>query len=832
MIPFCTKPFLSGRFDVGMMVTAITMLVFTACGPAGTAQQPGSQNRIDDMLEAAETDEGLFDVHQVGEKFFYEIPEEMLGRDMVILTRYREKEAWFSESGPFANSNMQVSWERKRDRILLRAETYHYGADENLNVYKAVNRDSFTPILAAFDIEKERDGSIIIDVSDLYTGQSDAFEISSFARRSIEARGLDSQRSHVESIRSYPENIEVGAVLTYDAANPPSESRGSTTSAHVNHSMVLLPEEPMRRRWYDERVGLRGISQLDFGRDYQGTERVEYIRRYRLEPSDTAAYLNGELVEPEEPWVWYIDPATPEKWIPYFKEGLLEWNEAFEEAGFKNAIQVEVAPVDDPDFSMEDARYSVVRYNATNIRSANAGGGATDPRSGELISGHINMLDGLEERLRWWVFSQMGARHENLRGDEIPEEMMGEALRYVVSHEIAHVVGLPHNQMGNHAFPTDSLRSASFIEEWGHAASVVGRTRFNYVAQPGDDIPEIERRRVGVADKFAVKWGYSPLPQYNGPDDEWEALNEMVMEHNDKPWFRFLVGQYVAEEEWDPYRQTESMSDDGIRASEYGLKNLKRLIPDLVDRVSQEGKDYWDLENHYLQIHQQWQRFMQHATVQVGGVYSHNKRYGEEGLIYTPVEREDQVRAMEFLAEHAFQTPDWLLDRDILRLLEHAGALERVRGYQMQALERFLLPNRFARIAEQEYFLGDEAYSNTEMMDDLREMLWTEVSEGERIDAFRRNLQRGYLERLDWLMHEAEMETFNPPRSGNLRVGSYDSPPLNAEVHVSQSDVQMLARDQLRQLQSEIEANLNQVPDRTTRIHLEDVLVRIERILG
>ena len=815
------------------VLTFAVVLLATACGPAAQVQQEQTNlNEMSNLIEAADTDEGLFDVHRTGERILYEIPEEMLGRDMVLLTRFREKEAWYFEFGPFAHSNMQVSWQRKRDRILLRAETYHYEADEHLNVYKAVDRDSFTPILAAFDIKQENDSSYIIDVSDLYTGRTDAFEISPSAQQSIEARGLDPERSHVESIRSYPENIEVGAVLTYEAGDPPSETRGSSMSAHLNHSMVLLPQDPMERRWYDERVGLRGLSQLDFGRDYQGTEQVEYIRRYPMAPSDTAAYLEGELVEPEEPWVWYLDPAVPEKWVPYFKEGIMEWNEAFEEAGFKNALEVKVAPENDPDFSMEDARYSVLRYNATNMRSANAGGGATDPRSGELISGHINMLDGLEERLRWWIFSQMGARHDELRGDEIPEDMMGEALRYVVSHEFAHIVGLPHNQMGNHAFPTDSLRSASFVEEWGHAASVVGRTRFNYVAQPGDDIPELERRRVGVADKFAVKAGYSPFPQYDSPDEERETINELISEHNDKPWFRFLIGQYVAEEEWDPYRQTESMGADGVKASEYGMQNLKRLIPDLVERVTREGDDYYELENHYLQIHQQWQRFMQHATVQVGGVYSHNKRHGEGGVIYTPVEREDQVRAMEFLDEYAFSTPEWLLDRDLLRLLEHAGSLERTRGFQMQALERFLLPNRFARLAEQEYFLGDEAYTNIEMMDDLRQMLWTEVYEADPIDSYRRNLQRGYLDRLDWLMHEAEMETFDPPASGNLRVSSYDDPPLNAEVHVSQSDVRMLVRDQLTRLESDIEDSLNQAPDRSTRIHLEDVLARIDDILS
>ena len=795
------------------------------------AEAQEAEADIEALLEEAETDEGMFDVHRAEDRYFYEIPEEMLGRDMLLMSRYKEKEPHFSEERTGAHSDMLVQWEREGDRVMLRALSYEYDADEHLNVYKAVERDRFTPILAIFDVEEESDDTTVIEVSDLYTGGSEAFEVAPWSQQSVEARAMDRERSYVESIRSYPENIEVGAVLTYEADAPPSEMRGSSMSAHLNHSMLLLPEEPMERRWYDERVGLRGFAQLDFGRDYQGTEQIEYIRRYPLEPSDTSAYLEGELVEPVEPWTWYIDPAVPEKWIPYFKEGLLEWNEAFEEAGFKNAIEVEMAPVDDPDFSLEDARYSVVRYKATNVRSANAGGGAFDPRSGEIVRGHMHMLDGLEERLRWWILSEMGARHDDLRGDEVPEEMMGEALRYVVSHEKAHVVGLPHNQMGNHAYPTDSLRSASFIEEHGHAASVVGRTRFNYVAQPGDDIPEIERRKVGAADKFAVEYGHTVMPQYDGPDEERPALNEMVMERNEERQYRFLEGQYVAEEEWDPYRQTESMGADGVKASTYGMENIKHLMPDLVERVTQEGDTYRELENHFLQLHQKWQRYMQHATVQVGGVYSHNKRYGEEGPIYTPVEREDQIRAMEFLEEYGFQTPEWLLDRETLRLLEHAGALERVRGYQMQALERFLLPNRFARLAEQEHFLGDEAYTNIEMMDDLRAMLWNEVQDGESIDAFRRNLQRGYLDRLDWLMHEAEMDTFDPPASGNLRVRSYETPPLNAQVHVSQSDVQMLVRDQLRLLRSEVQENLDAAPDRTTRIHLEDVLARIDRIL-
>lgn len=442
------------------------------------------------------------------------------------------------------------------------------------------------------------------------------------------------------------------------------------------------------------------------------------------------------------------------------------------------------------------------------------------------------MFHGLPERLRWWILSQLGGRDEGLRGDEIPAEMMGEALRYVVSHEIAHVVGLPHNQMGNVAHPTDSLRSAAFIEEMGHAASIVGRTRFNYVAQPGDDIPEIERRRVGVADKWAVQWGHTYFPQYDGPDEEWATLNEMVMERAEHRHFRFLEGQYIWHEEWDPQRMTEAMGDDLVKSSEYGLANLKRVMPNMVERVSTWGEDYSELEAHYMQFITQWARYIQHASVYVGGVYTHLKRYGEEGPVYTTVDRDHQLRAMAWLDEHAWETPEWLLDKDLLRLVEHAGALERIRAYHYQAMERFVQPNRLARMLEQEYFLGDEAYGAVEMMDDLRASLWKELDQGRAIDPFRRNLQRVYVDRLHWMMHEAEADYLRPPDSGNSRVSRDDDPPLNAELHVDHSDMRAIVRHQLRSLRGEVESGLDQSPDSMTRIHLEDVLVRIDRALA
>ena len=810
------------------------LLAWMAVGALSVSGGLEAQDAYDQVVpDGAETDTGLFDVHVVEGRTLYEIPDEVLGRDMLLMSRYVQTPQGFQLDGTSPAPDMVVQWQREGGRILLRAMNYELSADENMNVWHAVENANFAPVLASFEIEARGPGSSVVEVSGAYLGEAEVFQVGAGTRDQYGMGNVDPGRSRLSSVKTFPENVEVRAVLTYPASEPPSEGRGGTVSVRVNHSMILLPEEPKKRRWFDERVGLRGIAQYDYGRPGQGAERVEYIRRYWLEPSDVEAYRRGELVEPEEPWIWYIDRSVPEEWVPYFKEGLLEWNEAFEEAGYRNAIQVERAPSpeEDPDFSMEDARYSVVRYVATPVRSANAGGGAWDPRSGQLIRGHINMFHGLMERLRWWSFSQLGGRHDDLRGDEIPEEWMGEALRYVMSHEMAHVVGLPHNQMGNVAHPTDSLRSASFIEEWGHAASVVGRTRFNYVAQPGDDIPELERRRVGVADKWAVEWGYSFMPDHPTPDDEWPVLDERVRERNQERRYRFLEGQYIWHEEWDPQRMTEAMGDDLVKSSEYGLANLKRLMPNLVERVSREGEDYSELENFYLQILSQWARYIQHATVYVGGVYSHLKRYGEEGPIYTTVDRDHQLRAMEWLDEHAWSTPEWLLDKDILRLLEHAGALERIRAYQVQALDRFVQPNRFARMVEQEYFLGEEAYGAAEMMDDLRASLWREVRTGEPIDPFRRNLQRAYLDRLDWILNEAEADYLEPPASGNLRVSRDDDPPLNAELHIGHSDMGALFRDQLRRLRDEVEEGIGQAPDRMSRIHMEDVVERVNALL-
>jgi hypothetical protein len=784
------------------------------------------------VTTSAQTDRGLFDVHRVGEKILFEIPDSLLDRDMAILSRYAQAQEGLADGGAHMAPNMVVRWERRDNRILLRAISHSTTADEGSSLAIAVANSNFAPILASLPIQARGAGSSVVDVTDMYLGDSPSFSLPRQTRTRFGVRNHDRARTFLESARSFPINVEVFVTRTYAADQAPSNARGGSLSFAVNHSMVLLPKEPMMPRLWDERVGYSALQVTNYSSDFQGVRPERYIRRYRLEPSDPAAWARGELVEPVKPWIWYIDPATPPEWVPFFIAGVEEWNEAFELAGFRNAIQARLAPTpeEDPDFSLLDARYSVIRYVATPTRSANSGGDVVDPRSGEVIRAHTNQLHGLDERLRWWLVSQLGAAYPQFRTNRLSTEDLGEALRYVVSHETAHSVGLPHNQRANFVFPIDSIRNPDFVRRMGHSGSSVGRTRYNYTVQPGDNVPP--ERRIGEWDKFAVLWGYRPIPEARTPQEELPTLNRWITERAHLPQYRFGSAQFGMDVEWDPYRMTEGISDDPVEAASLGMNNLRTATQNLMNWVLQPGDDYYELETHYLQNLTQWNRYAEHAAAAVGGSWTHHKRFGEEGIVYTPIEPAYQRKAMQFIDQHVLQTPTWALDFDMLRRLEHAGAVERIRAYQELAVQRLLNHARLARMIEHEAFLGDRTYRPADMLDDTRGMVWREVGQNRAVDTYRRNLQRAYLDQAHYLLHEAESRHWNPPSSGNLRVSSNNDPPLNADLHIGQSDIRPLIRDQLRLLDRDIEAALRRgVNDRMTRIHLEDARIRIARAL-
>lgn len=775
------------------------------------------------ITKEAKSDEGLFTVHKVGEKYFYEIPNDLLGREMLMVSRISKTATNIGYGGEEINEQV-IFWEKRGNKVYVKVRSYqNIASDTTKAIYQAVKNSNLEPIMASFDVaalSKDSTG-VVVDVTGMYTKDVKPLGMPARRRRQYKVSRLDATRTYIESIKSYPINIENRSVKTYLASAAPSNSDMGSITLEINNSMVLLPEEPMMPRHFDQRVGWFTSSQVDYSLDNQKAERTTYLDRWKLVPKDMEAYKRGELVEPVKPIVYYIDPATPKKWIPYLKQGVEDWQAAFEEAGFKNAIIAKEAPSkeEDPEWSPEDARYSVIRYFASDIQNA-YGPHVSDPRSGEILESDIGWYHNVMNLLRNWFFIQTAAINENAQGVEFDTEVMGRLVRFVSSHEVGHTLGLPHNMGSSVAYPVDSLRSASFTARMGTAPSIMDYARFNYVAQPEDgDVALMPN--IGVYDKYAVKWGYSYLPDAKNPEDEKETLDSWIKEHEGDPLYRF--GSQQGRNPIDPSSQTEDLGDDAMKASEYGIMNLKRIMPNLIKWTAEDGKDYDDLQEMYGQVLGQWNRYMGHVTANVGGVYEIYKTYDQEGAVYTHVPKEKQKRAVQFLIDQAFNTPEWMIDKEILGRIENAGMVDRIRGAQARILGSLVDFSRLARLIENETLNGSDAYTLLEYMDDLRGGIFTETTRGRNVDTYRRNLQRAYIEGLEGLMTKEQQRL---PRG---RIRSFFG---YTQVDVSQSDIRAVARGELNRLQSIIRRGANSSRNTMTRYHYEDLLVRIEDILN
>ena len=680
-----------------------------------------------------------------------------------------------------------------------------------------VLNSNFEPILYSFKIESKGidSTSTLIEVTKLFSEDVKPLGFPQSRRKGYKISSLNSKKSFIESIKSYPENIESRHVKTYNSSSPPSNSSTGTISLEINNSMILLPKVPMKRRYFDQRVGWFARSQVDYGLDVQESKSLKYLDRWRLEvrDEDLEKFKNGELVTPKKQIVYYIDRATPVKWRKYLKQGIEDWQIAFEEAGFKNAIIAKDPPTkeEDPDWSPEDVRYSVVRYLASPIPNAN-GPHVSDPRSGEILESDINWYHNVMTLLRNWFFVQTAAINEDARGVSFDDEVMGRLIRFVSAHEVGHTIGLPHNMGSSSAYPVDSLRSATFTKKYGTAPSIMDYARFNYIAQPEDKgvalMPDI-----GVYDKHSVRWGYRPIPDAKTAKDEKKTLDKWIRDNENSLMHRFGSAGI------DPSSQTEDLGDDAVKASEYGILNLKRIIPNLNKWTSEDGKDYSDLQTMYGQVLSQFNRYMGHVSSNIGGVYQYYKTYDQEGPVYTHVKKSHQKKCMNFLNDQLFETPTWMIDNNILNKIEFAGITNRIRSTQSRTLNSILDFGKMARLIENEAINGKAAYTLIDMMSDLKGGIWKELYTHNTIDVYRRNLQLAYLDRISYIMNE---EQGSIPSWARGRVTS---------VKVSQSDIRTIAVGQLLELKKDIKKHKNR-SDKMTKMHLDMATAKINKILN
>ena len=779
------------------------------------------------ITSKAVSDEGIITVHKVEDKYYFEIPDKALKKEFLVVTRLTKAGAEMrmgtvGYAGDQISQNV-ISFEKgPNDKVFLRSISYvDYAKDSTSAMYKTVMRNNVNSIEQAFDIKafgKEKN-STVIDVTDFINADNDVVSFDTRFKKGFRVGAFQKDKSFVNFVKSFPTNIEINTTKTYNRSAgeaspipgaPKPEVSGNYT-VEVNSSIILLPENKMQARYFDPRVGYFTVGYTDFDENPQGVERVSLVKRWRLEPKakDLEKYKRGELVEPEKPIVFYIDPLTPKKWIPYLIQGVNDWQKAFEKAGFKNAIYAKVPNAkEDPEWSLEDARFSAIVYKPSDVPNA-SGPSIADPRTGEILESHINWYHNVMKLLNDWYFVQASPNDPRARKVDFDDELMGQLIRFVSSHEVGHTLGLRHNFGSSSTVPVENLRNKAWLKANGHTPSIMDYARFNYVAQPEDNVGEAGLMpRIGDYDDWAIEWGYRRFYNYNSPEKEKAHLNKWVMEklQNPRLWFGTETNPY------DPRSQSEQVGDNPMLAGKYGVKNLQRIMENIETWSTKPNEDYSSLNNRFTQVSGQFARYLGHVSKYIGGVKETPKMVEQKGAIYELVSKSEQKEALKFLSENVFTTPNWLLKTSVLTKIDKSP-VEVVENLQKTVLNRVLSEGVLNKLYEGES-LDANAYAVYDYLQDIKNSVFSELKSSSKIDIYRRNLQKNFVETL------IARTQASKPSTGR-----------NAETISDNSDVKSLTRGVLREIKADASKNAQNAQDAVTKYHLEDLVYRIDKAL-
>ncbi|WP_028787620.1 zinc-dependent metalloprotease [Terrimonas ferruginea] len=802
-------------------------------GGAGASQGPKPYKEV--ITDKAVTDDGLFRVHKVDDKYFFEIPDSVFGRELLVVNRISKsgggiRNGFFGYAGDQIGQNVVAFDKGPNNKVFLRNISYSEYAKDSLSpMFMSVRNSNIQPIVASFDVKvlPTTITGTVIDITDYVNSDNDILGFNSSFKSALRIGSQQTDKSYIATVRSYPMNVELTTVKTFGRTPAPGamSSPGGNVTLELNSSWVVLPAKKMQPRYYDPRVSYFAVGYTDFDANPQGVESVRLIKRWRLEPKDGdwEKYKRGELVEPRKPIVFYIDPATPKKWVPYLIQGVNDWAKAFEKAGFKNAIYAREAPTkqEDPEWSLDDARYSAIVYKPSDIANA-SGPSISDPRTGEIMESHINWYHNVMQLIRNWYFVQASPVDTGARKMLFDDELMGQLIRFVSSHEVGHTLGLPHNYGSSSTVPVEKLRDKAWVEKNGHTPSIMDYARFNYVAQPEDNISRVGLfPRIGDYDDWSIEWGYRLFPQYANEDAEKAHLNQWVINKlkDNRLWF----GRENNPD--DPRSQREQVGDDAMKGAYYGILNLKRIIPNLEAWTREPNKNYDNLRMMYGEVRNQFAMYMSHVTRYVGGIMETLRTVEEKGVVYEYVPKAKQKEAVTFLQNNLFKTPTWLLDQSIFAKTGISGTAT-VLSLQESTLNSLLSGRNLGKLVEGETVEGAKAYTISELLNDLQSGIWSELKTRSRIDPYRRNLQKAYVGVLDKLL--------NPPAStmtlivGGGGGGRSSGPSAPA---IENSDVYSAVRAHLVSLRAEAKNAAAGTADAMSRAHLQDVASRIDNIL-